>query len=40
MTPGPSGKTSSTCPQGSTSMEWPQVRRPVECRPPCAGAST
>ena len=38
--PGPSACSDPTCPQGSTSMLWPQVRRPFSCLPPCAGAST
>jgi len=38
--PSPSGSMSSTLPQGSITMEWPQVRRPFSCKPPCALAST
>jgi chaperone modulatory protein CbpM len=40
-TPGPSASRSATIsPQGSTSIEWPYVRRPPGCTPPCAAAST
>ena len=39
-TPAPSSCCASTWPHGSTSMLWPQVRRPFSWWPPCAGAIT
>ena len=38
--PGPRGRLATTLPQGSTIIEWPWVRRPFACSPPCAGAIT